>query len=190
LRCKSVDQASDRRNAGRTLQVLILLILLATMAIAQSQAPQLSYTRPPADHPVLHEVFFNIAGSLENAHAQRKVQVAAPQLLQVDRDFAGVFKIQASELDRMFQVVRSANTEIKAIEDQMRKHANDRARIELFPDRATMQALQVRRQAAIQSNLARLRTALSAAGWTALSNYINTDLRNSVSFGQPAGKKP
>jgi hypothetical protein len=51
-------------------------------------------------------VFFNIAGSLENAHAQRKVQVAAPQLLQVDRDFAGVFKIQASEFDRMFQVAQ------------------------------------------------------------------------------------
>ena len=63
-------------------------------------------------------------------------------------------------------------------------------RLELFPDRATVQALQIRRQAAIQTNLTRLRTTLSAAGWAALSNYINTDLRNSVRFVQPAGKKP
>jgi hypothetical protein len=190
LRCKSVDQASARINTGRSFQVRILLILLATAAIAQSQVPQLSYTRPPADHPFLHEAFYNVAAKLEKFHVQRKSQVSGAQLLQVDRDFARVFQIDTSELERMFQVVRAADIEIKGIEGEMRKHANDRARLELFPDRTTMQTLQVRRQAAIQSNLARLRAALSAAGWTALSNYINTDLRNSVSFGQPAGQKP
>jgi hypothetical protein len=111
-------------------------------------------------------------------------------LAQIDRDFANVFKIDSSELERLFQVTRAASAEIKAIEDQMVRHGNERARLELFPDRATMQTLETRRKSAIESNLNRLRTTLSAQGWAAVSNYINTDVRNSVTFAQPAGKKP
>jgi hypothetical protein len=60
----------------------------------------------------------------------------------------------------------------------------------LFPDKATMQALEERRKNAIQTNLNRLRTSLSAANWTAISNFINTELRNSTTFAQPKGKQP
>jgi len=167
-----------------------LTLILLTATGAQSQSVQLSYSRPPVDHPFLHEAFLNLAASLESAHAQRKTQASGSPLLQVDREFAAVFKIEIAELDRMFQIVRMGNAEIKAIEDQMRTHANDRARIELFPDRATMQTLQLRRQTAIQNNLTRLRTTLSPASWNALSNYINSDLRNSTTFVTPAGVRP
>jgi len=150
----------------------------------------LTYSKAPADHPILHDSFFHLVGNLETFHAQRKAQAAGAQSAQIDRDVANVFKIDASELERFFQVTRTANAEIKAIEDQMVRHGNERARLELFPDRATMQTLETRRKSAIESNLNRLRTTLSAQGWAAVSNYINTDVRNSVTFAQPAGKKP
>ena len=127
---------------------------------------------------------------MQNLHAQRKAQASGPQLQQVDQDFARVFRINASELERVFEITHAANSEIKAIENQIRDHANERARLELFPDKATMQALEERRKNAIQTNLNRLRTSLSAANWTAISNFINTELRNSTTFAQPKGKQP
>ena len=64
-------------------------------------------------------------------------------------------------------MTRAASAEIKTVENQMRIHANERARLELYPDRATMQKLQEQRQNVIQSNMTRLRTTLTAAGWIA-----------------------
>jgi len=116
--------------------------------------------------------------------------VSGAQLQQVDRDFAGVFRLAPSELERMFQVIRAANAEIQAIEEEMRKHANDRARWELPADRNTIRTLQERRQSAIQANMNRLRTTLTPTGWTAVSSFINTDLRNATTIAQPAGARP
>jgi len=152
----------------------LLATLLAVSALAQNPPPQVKFSKLPVDHPILHDTFFKAASGLEGMHAQRKTQVSGAQLQQVDRDFARVFKIHESELERMFQITRAASAEIKAVENQMRNHANERARLELHPDRATMQRLQEQRQSVIQFHMARLRTTLSAAGWNALSNYINT----------------
>lgn len=170
--------------------MLLLLLFLTATANPQTQPPQLTYSKLPADHPILHDTFFNLTANLESFHAQRKAQSSGAQLAQVDRDFANVFKIDSAELERFFQITRAATAEIKAIEDQMVRHGNERARLELYPDPATMQTLETRRKSAIQSNLNRLRTTLSPTAWAAVSNYINTDLRNSVTFAQPAGKKP
>lgn len=85
---------------------------------------------------MLYEAFFQLAGNLEDMRAQRKTQVTGAQLAQVDRDFATVFRINASELDKLFGLTRAANTEIRAIDAEMRTHANARARLELFPDPA------------------------------------------------------
>lgn len=109
---------------------------------------------------------------------------------QVDNDFATMFRISSSELGKVFEQTRAARTEIQAIEGQMRSHANDRARQELFPEPVTMRRLAQQRNLAIQTNITRLRSLVSPATWAALSNFINTDLRNSISAVQRGEKKP
>lgn len=163
---------------------------LIPAALAQPQPTQFSSFKPPVDHPVLHDVFLNLAGKLESLHAEKKAQARGNQLQQVDQDFARVLRITPSELDPIFQLVRKATKEIAAIEDQMRQHVNDRARWELPADYNTIRVLQERRLTAIQSNMTLLRTTLSAASWTGVSTFINTDLRNSTVIAQSAGAKP
>lgn len=176
-------------NSARICLILVLLALALT-ATAQNPPTQISSFKPTADHPVLFDVFLKLAGSLESLHAQKRGGASSLQAQQIDRDFARVFRISPSELSQMFQIVRKATVEIKTIEEEMIKHANDRARWELASDWNTIRALRERRDAAIQANIAVLRTTLTSTGWTAVSNFINTDLRNSTVIARPAGAKP
>lgn len=79
----------------------------------------LTSVRLPPDHPALYDAFFRVAFALENVHSQRKAQASGGQLQQVDDNFAKVFRIGGLELGKVFEVTRSAKTEIQAVESQM-----------------------------------------------------------------------
>lgn len=119
-------------GGGRFLH-LTLSVLVSMGAVLYGQQAPLVTAKLPVDDPFLHEMFLRFGERLESFHSQRKVQVSAQLLPQLDRDVAGVVGIAPAELAGMFAVTKVAATEVHGIEEEMRQHANLRASLELFP---------------------------------------------------------
>jgi hypothetical protein len=153
-------------------------LFFAAFLLNGQQVPPAT-SKLPIDHPMLHEAFLRFAEKLEAFHTTRKAQLPPQLVPQLDRDVAGVAGVSPTELAAMFQATRAATGEVNGIELEMRQHANQRARQELFPVPATMRSLDARKQSAIASGIGRLRATLSAQSWAAVSGYINGALRDS-----------
>jgi len=117
---------------------------------------------------------------LDRWHAERKAQLAQPSLAAVERDMSRTFGVRDTDLNRFMETTRAVNAELRSIDQQMRDHANSRARLELPPVRATMQALHAKRQAAVQSGLGKVQSAVGAEAWNGIAAYINGRLRDSI----------
>ena len=129
---------------------------------------------------MLLDVFLRYMGDLDSWHEGRKAQLSSSLRAELQSDIAKPLGIAAGEVDRTFGVIRAANASIRAIEAEMVAHANQRARLELGPVPSVMEALKVRRAAAVTSGLNALRTALSPSSAAGIDDFMNNRLNSSI----------
>jgi hypothetical protein len=170
------------------IRIIVLLAMIPSFAQAQTSRPMPASTPPPAnflpkDSPHLYRLYFYFHTTIDTIVQQQKAGRTPVEVQRIDRETAANFGLQSAQgLPTLRTVSNAYAAELRTVDDEEKVHANARAKLEVPPDRARMQAFEARRQAIVNRGIAALRTQLSVADWTAFQNFINGSYRTSHSI--------
>jgi hypothetical protein len=134
------------------LRVLFILAIFSPSALPQGAKPLPASTAAPAnflpkDSPHLYRLYFYFHTAIDSMVQQQKSGREPVEVERIDRETAANFGLRSTQgLPSLRAVSNAYAAELRAVDDEQKAHANARAKLELSPVRAQMQAFEARRQ--------------------------------------------
>ena len=167
-----------------TARVLTVFLLCFAGMQAQTQRPGAQLA---PDSPELYKSFFYTHDDLSNFIDQKSAAEPASKS-RLDDGASRTLGVNQGDLAKISVVSKQVVADLKKIDDDERRHLNQRARLELGGDPALMKGFAAKRLTTVSEGVDKLNKTLSTDSWTGLRKFVNERHRNDVRVIE-AGKK-